>query len=178
VNQIVSGWQFSGIFTVESGQWFTPSQSFDTGNNGDRAFCGNCRTRPDLVPGQNPNAGPRKVNPADVSVKWFNINAFQAAANGTIGNVGRNTVEGPGYANLDAAIAKNFPIKESVRLKFQVECYNFTNSVNFLVDNPGSSPNSFRMPNRTPQQNVNTSFGAMLADRGGRVLQFSLRLDF
>jgi len=50
--------------------------------------------------------------------------------------------------------------------------------VNFLVDNPGSSPNSFRMPNPTPQQNMNTSFGAMLADRGGRVLQFSLRLDF
>jgi hypothetical protein len=178
VNQLVSGWQLAGIFTVESGQWFTPSQEFDTGNNGNRAYCGNCRTRPDYVPGQDPNAGPRKVNPADVSVKWFNVNAFQAAANGTIGNVGRNTVHGPGYGNLDASIAKNFPITESARVKFQAEFYNFTNSVNFLVDNPGSSPNSFRMQNRTPQQNVNAPFGAMLADRGGRVLQFSLRLEF
>ena len=102
-----------------------------------------------LVPGQDPNAGARKVNPADVSVKWFNVNAFQAAANGTIGNVGRNTIHGPGYANLDASIAKNFPITESARVKFQAEFYNFTNSVNFLVDNPGSSPNSFLMQNRT-----------------------------
>ena len=178
VNQLIGGWQLSGIFTVESGQWFTPSQEFDTGNNGNRSYCGNCRTRPDYVPGQNPNAGPRQVNPASVAVKWFNVNAFQAAANGTIGNVGRNTVEGPGYGNLDASVAKNFLITESVRLKFQAEFYNFTNSVNFLVDNPGSSPNSFRMQNRTPAQNVNTPFGAMLADRGGRVLQFSLRLDF
>ncbi|MBI3678932.1 MAG: TonB-dependent receptor [Acidobacteria bacterium] len=175
---LVSGWQISGVFTVESGQWFTPSQNFDTGNNGQQQFCGNCRTRPDYVPGQDPNAGPRLVNPADVRVKWFNVNAFQAAANGTIGNVGRNTVEGPGYGNLDAAIAKNFKLTESSRLKFQAEFYNFTNSVNFLVDNPGSSPNSFRMPNRTPAQNMTTSFGALLADRGGRVLQFSARIDF
>ncbi|MBI3684397.1 MAG: hypothetical protein HY235_28825, partial [Acidobacteria bacterium] len=86
--------------------------------------------------------------------------------------------EGPGYGNLDAAIAKNFKLTESSRLKFQAEFYNFTNSVNFLVDNPGSSPNSFRMPNRTPAQNMTTSFGALLADRGGRVLQFSARIDF
>jgi len=178
VNQLVSGWQAAGIFTVESGQWFTPSQEFDTGNNGNRSYCGNCRTRPDYVPGQDPNAGPRKVNPTDVTVKWFNVNAFQAAANGTIGNVGRNTIHGPGYANLDASLAKSFPITESARVKFQAEFYNFTNSTNFLVDNPGSSPNSLRMPNRTPAQNMTTSFGAMLADRGGRVLQFSLRLDF
>ncbi len=175
---LVGGWQISGIFTVESGQWFTPSQNFDTGNNGQQQFCGNCRTRPDYVPGQDPNAGPRTVNPADVTVKWFNINAFQAAANGTIGNVGRNTIHGPGYGNLDGSIAKNFKLTESFRLKFQAELYNFTNSVNFLVDNPGSSPNSFRMPNRTPAQNLNTPFGAMLADRGGRVLQFSARIEF
>ncbi len=178
LNHVISGWQVSGIFTVESGQWFTPSQEFDTGNNGNRAFCGNCRTRPDYVPGQNPNNGPHKVDPTDVRVKWFNVGAFQAAANGTIGNIGRNTVHGPGYANLDAAIAKNFRLAESARLKFQAEFYNFTNSVNFLVDLPGSSPNSFRMRNRTPEQNANTPFGAMLTDRGGRVLQLSLRLDF
>ena len=84
VNQFVAGWQIAGIFTVESGQWFTPSQEFDTGNNGNRAYCGNYRTRPDYVPSQDSNAGPHKLNPADVTVKWFNVNAFRAAANGTI----------------------------------------------------------------------------------------------
>jgi len=54
-----------------------------------------------------------------IETSRFNISAFRAAANGTIGNIGRNTVAGPGYANLDAAIAKSFPIAESVRLKFQ-----------------------------------------------------------
>ena len=42
----------------------------------------------------------------------------------------------------------------------------------------GSSPNAYRMQNRTPARNANTPFGAMLADRGGRVLQSSLRLEF
>jgi hypothetical protein len=79
------------------------------------------------------------------------------------------TILGPGYANLDASIAKNFPLTEVARLKFQGEFYNFTNSTNFLVDNPGSSPNSPRMQNRTPSQNMPTSFGAILADRAAAV---------
>jgi len=170
----------SGILTVESGQWYTVNQNFDTENNGLEEFCGNCRARPDYVPGQGPDAGQRQVNPADVTMKWFNTNAFQAAVPGPLGNVGRNTIEGPGYGNFDAAIAKSFPLRESARLKFQAEFYNFTNSSNWVVEPPGSSssPHSLLLNNPLPQENINTIFGTMQGDRGGQVLQFSLRLDF
>jgi len=87
---------------------------------------------------------------------------------------------GLGYGNFDAAIAKSFPLQESARLKFQAEFYNFTNSSNWVVEPPGSSssPHSLLLNNPLPQENINTIFGTMQGDRGARVLQFSLRLDF
>src|SRR5207247_2511441 len=41
---------------------------------------------------------------------WFDVGCFALPAAGTIGNLGRNTVRGPGYATLDAALFKNLPL--------------------------------------------------------------------
>jgi hypothetical protein len=166
----VGGWQLGGIFVVESGQWFTVNQSADSANNGGRQFCGNCRQRPDTVAGQNANAGPHKVDPNDPSVHWFNVNAFQQAADGTVGNVGRNTVLGPGYANIDASLGKVFPIRERLSLQLRLEAFNAVNATNFLVASGSTSPSGFTLGN--------SNFGDVTADRGGRVLQIAARLVF
>ena len=180
VNQVIAGWQVSGILTFESGQWFTVNENFDTQNINGRTFCGNCRQRPDFVAGQNPNSGPRKVSPTDNTVKWWNISAFQPAGPGLEGNEGRNTMLGDGLFNLNGAISKDFPIRESVRLKFRTEFYNLTNTPSFLPSfAPGStSPSSLYLLNVSDAAKLNSVFGTMQADRGARVVQFSLRLDF
>lgn len=50
------------------------------------------------------------------------------------GNIGRNTVRGPGFAQTDAALAKNTKIpwfsKESANLQFRLDAYNVFNRVN------------------------------------------------
>jgi hypothetical protein len=180
VNQVISGWQISGILTLESGQWFTVNENFDTQNINGRTFCGNCRQRPDFVPGQNPNKGPHKVSPTDNTVKWWNIDAFQPAAPGLEGNEGRNTLLGDGFRNLNGAISKDFPIRESVKLKFRAEFFNLTNTPSFLPSfAPGStSPASLYLLNVSQASKQNSVFGTMQADRGARVVQFALRLDF
>ena len=99
----------------------------------------------------------------DTSVHWFNVNAFTRAANGTIGNSGRNIIQGPGFGQIDGSIIKNFRPTEKTRLQFRTEFYNLTNSSNFVFDVGTTSPNGLRYPRAT--------FGNLLADRGGRVIQ-------
>lgn len=166
----LGGWQLGGILTVESGNWYTVNQNFDSANNGLGSFCGTCRQRPDVVPGQDPNKGPRKVDPNNPLIHWFNVNAFQNAANGTVGNVRRNSVLGPAHRQFDASLAKQISFREGTNLQFRLEAFNATNTTNYLVDSGTTSPTGFTLDKK--------NFGILNADRGGRVVQIATRFVF
>jgi hypothetical protein len=165
---VLGGWQIGGIATFESGPWYTVNQNYDSAHNG--FICGNCRQRPDAVPGQNANAGPRKVDPNNVAVTWFNVNAFQQAANGTVGNLRRNTVLGPPYKNFDASLAKVIDFREGLSFQLRLEAYNSTNTTNYLATSGGTSPSGFSLGD--------SNFGDLTADRGGRTVQLAGRFVF
>ena len=60
---------------------------------------------------------------------------------GTFGNAGRNTVDGPGYQNVNLAVMKQLPLKDEVRLQLRLEAFNLFNHTNFnLPDNFLGSP--------------------------------------
>jgi len=95
---------------------------------------------------------------------WFNPAAFATPPSYTFGNVGRNTVYGPGMQTLDAALERVFPISEAMQLQFRGEFFNALNHTNL------GTPNRFV---NTPQ------FGTITeAQTPNRELQFSLRLSF
>lgn len=165
---VLGGWQTGGILTAESGPWYTVNQNYDSAHNG--FICGNCRQRPDAVVGQSANQGPRKVDPNNKAVHWFNVNAFTQAANGTVGNLRRNTVLGPAYRNYDASLSKVFSLRESRTLQIRMEAYNATNTTNFLATSGGTSPSGFSLGN--------SNFGDLTADRGGRTVQLAGRFVF
>ena len=165
---ILGGWQTGGILTVESGPWYTVNQDYDSAHNG--FICGNCRQRPDAVAGQNANAGPRKVDPNNNSVHWFNVNAFTQAAAGTVGDLRRNTVVGPAHRNYDASLGKVFSLWEKSTFEIRMEAYNATNTTNFLATGGGTSPSGFSLGN--------SNFGDLTADRGGRTVQLAGRFVF
>ena len=167
----LGGWQTGGILTVESGPWYTVNQNYDSAHNGLTAFCGNCRQRPDAVAGENANNGPRKVDPNNSAVHWFNVNAFTQAANGTVGDLRRNTVAGPAYRNYDASLDKLFSLREGMSFQIRMEAYNSTNTTNFMAGSGTTSPSGFSFGN-------NSNFGDLTADRGGRVVQLAGRLTF
>jgi outer membrane receptor protein involved in Fe transport len=120
---LAAGWQLSGIFTAHSGVPLTPVLGFDRARALPRS--GGAGQWPDLASGCSSNPVLGDPN------QWFDINCFALPAAGTIGNLGRNTVIGPGYAALDAALFKNIGLGGSRRLQLRLEGFNITNRVNF-----------------------------------------------
>ena len=95
---------------------------------------------------------------------WFNPAAFATPAAFTFGNVGRNTVYGPGLQTLDLAVQREFTVTEKIKFQFRAEFFNALNHINL------GTPNRFV---NTPQ------FGTITeAATPGREIQFGARLSF
>jgi len=151
VGRILSGWQLASIITLEDGQPFSvmvPNDNSNTGRFLDTA---------DVVPGQDPNNGPKTPN------RWFNLAAFQSPVPFTFGSSGRNIVTGPGVARVDFSVHKDFKFTERHILQFRGEFFNMFNRVNFFQ--PG---NVFGTP----------AFGVIGGAFDARDVQFSLKYSF
>jgi hypothetical protein len=107
--------------------------------------------------------------------EYFNTSAVTQAAPGTYGTLGRNSLVGPGFANVDFSVSRAFPLRflgERGKLLFRSEFFNLFNRPN--LDNPGD-PNL-----NNPGNLVGTgSFGQLTATANdARILQFSLKVLF
>jgi len=154
--KLTRDWQVTTLFQAQSGFPFTISVFGDTANTG--TVLGENPDRANYT-GQ-PVSGPGTRTPG----KWFNPLAFAAPAAYTFGNVGRNTVRGPGMQTLDFAVARNFAVTEATRLSIRIEAFNGLNRLNLSI------PNRF----------VNTAqFGTITeSSTPGRQIQLSARLSF
>ncbi len=63
--------------------------------------------------------------------EYFNTAAFVPATLGTFGNIGRNSLRGPGYADVDASIFKDFLQAERIHAQFRAEAFNTLNEQTF-----------------------------------------------
>ena len=125
---LVGGWTLNSIVTLQGGFPFTPQLSYNPSNNGDgknpvRPFVNPAFTGPVIL--GNPN-------------QWFNPAAFLAppAASGFYGNLGRDTLPGPGLATWDLSAHKDFQLRERLALQFRAEFFNLLNRANFNFPNP------------------------------------------
>jgi hypothetical protein len=161
---ILGNWQVNGITTLMSNTPFTVYDSSNPSLQGSAPeISGFYSSRPNLV--GDPNSGTCASSGAAVRTPecWFNTGAFQQAAIGQFGNVGRNTLNGPAYQQWDFSLLKMIPIREAVNLQFRAEFFNIFNNVNFeLPNNDISSPN----------------FGQIQTAQPGRVVQLALKLLF
>jgi hypothetical protein len=112
---------------MQSGFPFTVNVRGDSANIGGGS--GGIFVRPNAVPGVDPYLPKSQWD----SGHYLNPAAFQAPASGTFGNVGRNSVVGPGYIDLDLAISRAFTWKETRRLELRAETFNLTNRRNYLL---------------------------------------------
>ncbi len=122
--KLLSGWQINGITTFTSGQPMTPIIIEDLDQDG----TDDNEQRPNLRPGRSNN--PRLGRPD----RWFDPSAFQSIDPGTRGNLGRNTIIGPGLANFDFSLVKNFKVSrayEDINIQFRAEFFNMFNRANF-----------------------------------------------
>jgi len=127
---LVSGWGVNSIIAAQGGFPFSPQLSYNPSNNGD--------TRNPVRPFANPNfSGPVILGTPD---KWFDPAAFLAPSNtaanaGFYGNLGRNTLRGPGLATWDFSTLKNTRLSERMNLQFRAEIFNLLNRANFNMPN-------------------------------------------
>ncbi len=151
---IAGGWSVNGIGSLQSGSpvWVQRGTDADyDGHTGDR---------PNLV-------GEWELDPSrprgEAIKAWFNKAAFAAPAAGTIGNLGRNVVEGPGMKNVDLTLSKDFRVREGHALQFRLESANAFNMVN--LSNPENRFNR-------------ATFGTISSTRGSRIFQVGLKYSF
>jgi len=125
-NHFVAGWSLSGIASLQSGFPFSPQLGYNPTGNGDSRN----PARPQINPDFHGPLYPKTVG------QWFDPNAFTAPYPGTFGNAGRDSLNGPGLANLDFSVVKNTSIHERVRTQFRAEYFNILNHTNFTTPNP------------------------------------------
>jgi len=126
-NWAVSGWAVNSIVTVQSGFPITPQLSYNPSNTGD--------TRNPVRPFVNPEFhGPIILGKP---TQWFDPNAFLAppANSGFWGNLGRDTLSGPGLGTWDFSTLKDNRIRERLSAEFRVEIFNLLNRANFNTPN-------------------------------------------
>jgi carboxypeptidase family protein len=157
--KLVSGWQINWIVTAQGGLPF----SVLAGSN--RSGNGNTQS-PDR-----PSVNPAFKGPVITGNpnQWWNPNAFILPDPGTFGNLGRNTLIGPGLGELDLSLFKSTSITERVSLQFRAETFNLMNHANFHV--PGL--NNFSGTAINPSAGVITS-----TTTTSRQIQFGLKLIF
>jgi hypothetical protein len=159
VEQLIGGWQISGIYTYRSGLPFsTTTGSFPVGFVFDSpaVLTGDASS---LLIGIDPN---------QPSVQFFADRAAALAAlrNPVGGEIGqRNNLRGPTFWNVDLGIAKSFRLPwEGHRIQFRADAFNAFNH------------NSFGLPNA----NINSgNFGNITTSSSiPREIQFALRYDW
>lgn len=127
-NGVASGWSVNSIVTAQSGFPFTPQLSYNPSNNGDsknpvRPFVNPAFTGPIIL------GSPKQ---------WFNPAAFlqPPPGSGFYGNLGRDSLTGPGLATWDFSVLKDTPIRERFTVQFRAELFNLLNRANFNTPNP------------------------------------------
>jgi hypothetical protein len=156
--KILGGWQLNGLFSAYQGRQFTLTASGSSLN-----MPGNQQTPNQIKPevetlGNVGNAG-----------TFFDTSAFARVTEVRFGNVGRNTMRGPGVVNLDVSLFRTFNLTDQFKLQFRAEAFNVSNTPHFA----------------NPNGNVNSSnFGKVLATQTAdalgrsREFRFGLRLSF
>jgi hypothetical protein len=131
LQRVVSGWEVSGIVTLQSGMPFTINSGRDVANTGSGS------QRPDRI------ASGELSNPT--INEWFDTSAFVLNAPYTWGNSGRNILYTDGLKTWDASLLRNFAIREGMRLQLRGEFFNVLNHPDFGTPVTNLSSSNFGM---------------------------------
>ncbi|MEK7404686.1 MAG: carboxypeptidase regulatory-like domain-containing protein, partial [Acidobacteriota bacterium] len=156
---VVGDWKLSGIVTLQSGR------AFSIGATGD-PLAGISGARVDLVGSGYPVLDTGRSKGVKIAA-YFDKNRFQNPAPNTLGTLGRNRLEGPGFANVDVSLVKGFRLLfmgEAGLGQFRFEAFNLFNRTNF--SNPVTGI-------------TNPNFGRLTGTDGApRILQLAIKLAF
>ncbi len=179
---LLGGWWVSSIFTAQSGLPFTPQVSFNNSRSGVNNGIG--AERPSYVTEANLTSA-KALDPNAVifdrskviqhgTTQYFNPHMYTLAPAGYLGNVGRNSLRGPDYVNLDFSVVKDTKLRwlgDAGALQFRTEMFNILNHPNYGE------------PNATVLSATGIVSGAglisnLINPNAQRQIQFALRASF
>ena len=157
LSSFLEGWQTYGIVTLQSGRPFTVAflPELNNSNTGRSILGFGYNDRPNRVGDPRLSQGTPE--------KWFETDAFAFPPFGTFGDAGRNTLDGPGYQNVNLALLKTVVLREGWNLQIRGEAFNVLNHPNFDL------PNNFL---------GSPTFGHILSAQSPRRIQFGLKVLF
>ncbi len=160
LDEVAGGWRISGTMVLQTGNPFTV-----TSDQANYTQAGS--TFPDWNPGVSWKPANQSIN------NWYNPGAFLRPADGTFGNVRRNSLYGPGLKLFNMSAAKSFSLPwEDVRIEFRADAQNVFNHPSFGFPNTGLGGSAGA---GTPYTNSTSISGTTV---GGRNLQLALRVSF
>ena len=158
LDSVIGGWQASGTMVFSSGNPYTPL--INTNNSYAQAG------------GWYPNVigNPRLAHP-DIYTGWFNPGAFTSPANGTFGDMRRNSLYGPGINVVNLSAGKTFSLLEGVKVEIRGDATNAFNHPSFGLPNSGLDCTDPGVPCTSSANVTGTTVG-------GRTMQLAARLSF
>ncbi len=167
IREALGGWQANAIVDLRSGTPMNFTLSTDYAHVGNIGGA----QRPNFVHQMVSTCSRNTVTGAGGSNhnSCLDRTAFATPAIGTFGNLHRNAYYGPGAANTNFSLFKNFTIYENVKFQLRGEAFN-----------------AFNHPNPAPPNSIvdSTSFGYITAantsftSTGARVLQIAGKISF
>lgn len=198
VRTLAGGWEMSTIVSLSSGPSISTQLSGGVQGLGDPAGVGNGAAtgleRPDRVAGQ-----PCRTSGMDstqfINPSMFTVNGYQLGKNG---NTGIGTCLGPGIANVDYGLDKNFKITERIKAQFRFEFFNLFNhplyAAQDVINNQSIGFNSpvygnaagavspltsaTQILSATPNPGPNFGRSQSVRENGFRQIQYALKFIF
>jgi hypothetical protein len=161
-NRLVDGWMISAIMMANSGRPFSVTDGFNQSGLGN----GDHYSRPDVVAGC-----PAILGSVD---RWYDPACFRLQPVGRPGNLGRNTLRGPGFFTTDLALIKDVKLRESASVQFRTEVFNVLNHPNF-----GQPNRDLFVPNGSGGVSVSPTAGQITTTTtSARQIQFGVKILF
>lgn len=171
LSKLAGGWQINAIWTAASGTPFSVSAAGTSLNAvGSSQRADQVKDKVQILGG------------AGRGLSYFDPFAFRPVTDARFGTAGFNTLYGPGLANLDLGVTREFAIRERIKLQFRAEAFNSTNTPHFA--NPGANVSNLQLNADGSVRNLGgytEITGLQSTGRDGideRVLRFGLRISF
>jgi hypothetical protein len=172
LNQIISGWETSGIASFEEGYPYSVYSGVDT------AFLGAGNSYPNLT-GPLVHSNIRKTSGIYLTPQNFTLAPW-----GTFGTTRRNQFTGPGVDNFDLGFMRNFKIMEGLHLQVRGELFNAFNHGQFQMGSQSlaesDSPPSGSSTTPTVTYTPDSQFGrvSQSASQPSRIAQVAAKIIF